>query len=134
MSGRFAVNIGTLTSGRFAANGLKSTLSHGRIIKAINGNGFHARTSSLFHSASEPTWAMVIEDENPLSHYSAKSRIFSLAEELHQDCIACVPLVHHHRIGVPHTWEPLWERARLIGPYHQEWGTFDRAFFTLPPI
>lgn len=116
---RLVLNIGKNTSTRFGHPSYP--LSDSRIMALLAKAGFVARLYSVQPGDTEDTAIAVVEDTMPMSRYSTHQRIETLAEGLHQDCIAAVPLSH--------TGDPLFDQGKLIGPFWQAWGGFDRTQF-----
>lgn len=131
---RYALNIGTRTSKRFGI-GYPHELSIGRVNHALVFNGFECRSLSWhnMHKA-EGTIVLTVDNIDPLGKVAVVDRLFLASEELEQDCIAVVPLAYRVTEGDLSPWHPCWEHAALVGPYKEDWGSFDRNQFTLPQL
>lgn len=117
---RVALNIGMNTSDKFGHPSY--TMALARVQKRILDAGLSILTLAVTQSNTEPTVYAVVQDDAPLSRWSLHHRITSMAEDLHQDCIAVVPLVHgtnllNHDMGA------------LVGPHAAAWGEYDPQFF-----
>ena len=122
---RFAINIGTRTSQQY---GLPTDLSIGRAALVLQDYGFDLFSYHRVPGQSEDTMVLHVKDGG--HEHTRDLRFYEVAANLHQDCIAVVPLVP----TTDGSYGPRWEGGGLLGPYSSDWGQLNRAFFTLPHL
>lgn len=117
---RLMLNIGMQTSERFGIP--THAIAESRMMSVLTKAGFSVRVLAFKQSGTERTACLLVQDDTPLSRYSVRQRIQSMSEDLHQDCIAAVPVTHG-------TSMCSYDQGQLIGPYNQACGEFDPQFF-----
>lgn len=119
----YALNIGTRTNG-----GAELT---GEVVhQALQAAGFRsmARDRRDGTNGAEGTHIFYVADENSLGHYSVRHRIYELAVDLQQDCIAICPL-NRTTYFTQCIDRPDLTQGRLFGPKVAAYAPFDPLKF-----
>lgn len=88
------------------------------VVRALRRNGFLlGRTRLDLTQGEEPTVVAQVLTGGGVGRVGAEAKIFALAAELNQDCIA--------------VYSPATGEGSLIGPRAEKWGAFNPAFFKM---